>query len=233
MYHRNYPMFISFSVAFRIYDMDNDGFISNGELFQVLKMMVGNNLKDTQLQQIVDKTILFADKDEDGKISFEEFCNVSELWFLEEVPSFNLTFILGGRQHGHSQEDGRRRLVLLMLMLLLHWPLLSLFLSVLCTITGFGFASFFHHHHHHSLTLATPCCIDVSASQCHSQFLIFFLCRSMCHFPLFRFSSSGFLWSSVPNFTFFVLFYFIIFPFHLILVFFVCAQLAVLGLVYY
>jgi hypothetical protein len=29
---------------------------------QVLKMMVGNNLKDTQLQQIVDKTILFHDK---------------------------------------------------------------------------------------------------------------------------------------------------------------------------
>lgn len=87
--------------------MDNDGFISNGELFQVcdftlaklnfysvtslcdacthvsqycfqvLKMMVGNNLKDTQLQQIVDKTILFADKDEDGKISFDEFCAVS------------------------------------------------------------------------------------------------------------------------------------------------------------
>ena len=40
-------------------------------------MMVGNNLKDTQLQQIVDKTICFADKDEDGKISFEEFCSVS------------------------------------------------------------------------------------------------------------------------------------------------------------
>ena len=44
---------------------------------QVLKMMVGNNLKDTQLQQIVDKTILFADRDEDGKINFEEFCSVS------------------------------------------------------------------------------------------------------------------------------------------------------------
>ena len=42
--------------------MDGDGYISNGELFQVLKMMVGSNLKDTQLQQIVDKTILFADK---------------------------------------------------------------------------------------------------------------------------------------------------------------------------
>ena len=66
-----------FLVAFRIYDMDNDGFISNGELFQVLKMMVGNNLKETQLQQIVDKTVINADKDGDGKISFSEFCAVS------------------------------------------------------------------------------------------------------------------------------------------------------------
>ncbi|KAI1719654.1 EF hand domain-containing protein [Ditylenchus destructor] len=67
---------VDFRVAFRIYDMDRDGFISNGELFQVLKMMVGNNLKDAQLQQIVDKTILFHDKDGDGKISFQEFCDV-------------------------------------------------------------------------------------------------------------------------------------------------------------
>jgi len=61
---------------FNIYDIDNDGYISNGELFQVLEMMVGTNLKDTQLQQIVDKTILQLDKDEDGKISYEEFCAI-------------------------------------------------------------------------------------------------------------------------------------------------------------
>ena len=60
-------------VAFKVYDMDRDGFISNGELFLVLKMMVGNNLKDGQLQQIVDKTIMEADKDGDGKLSFDEF----------------------------------------------------------------------------------------------------------------------------------------------------------------
>jgi hypothetical protein len=30
-------------------------FVLLGELFQVLKMMVGSNLKDSQLQQIVDK----------------------------------------------------------------------------------------------------------------------------------------------------------------------------------
>lgn len=39
-------------VAFKVYDMDRDGYISNGELFIVLKMMVGNNLKDQQLQQV-------------------------------------------------------------------------------------------------------------------------------------------------------------------------------------
>lgn len=33
------------SVAFKVYDVDRDGFISNGELFLVLKMMVGSNLK--------------------------------------------------------------------------------------------------------------------------------------------------------------------------------------------
>jgi hypothetical protein len=57
--------------------MDNDGYISNGELFQVLKMMVGSNLKDTQLQQIVDKTILFADK-------VAHFTNIFTTSFLYE-----------------------------------------------------------------------------------------------------------------------------------------------------
>ena len=62
---------------FRIYDVDRDGYISNGELFQVLKMMNGSNVTDMQLQQIVDKTIIYLDKDADGKISFEEFKNLA------------------------------------------------------------------------------------------------------------------------------------------------------------
>ncbi|KAG6861492.1 Calcineurin subunit B [Termitomyces sp. Mi166 len=64
------------TVAFKVYDVDRDGYISNGELFLVLKMMVGSNLKDQQLQQIVDKTILEADKDGDGKLSFDEFAQM-------------------------------------------------------------------------------------------------------------------------------------------------------------
>jgi len=62
--------------AFRVYDMDRDGYISNGELFIVLQMMVGSNLRDDQLQQIVDKTIMEADKDGDGKLSYNEFLDM-------------------------------------------------------------------------------------------------------------------------------------------------------------
>jgi Ca2+-binding EF-hand superfamily protein len=62
--------------AFKIYDIDEDGYITNGELFTVLKMMVGNNLTDMQLQQLVDRTIIKADLDYDGRISFQEFKNM-------------------------------------------------------------------------------------------------------------------------------------------------------------
>lgn len=64
--------------AFRIYDIDKDGYISNGELFIVLKIMVGTNLEDEQLQQIVDRTIMENDVDGDGKLSFEEFKKAAE-----------------------------------------------------------------------------------------------------------------------------------------------------------
>ena len=76
-------------------------------------MMVGNNLKDTQLQQIVDKTILFADKDEDGKISFEEFCAVSSVllyysfYIVNINVLINMVSLLGGREHRCAQKNGR------------------------------------------------------------------------------------------------------------------------------
>ncbi len=36
-----------------------------------------HNLTEKQLQEIDNKTILYSDKDSDGKISYEEFCDVS------------------------------------------------------------------------------------------------------------------------------------------------------------
>ena len=65
--------------AFKMYDVDQDGFISNEDLCSILKIMVGNNLSPTQLQQVVDKTMLKAGKkDASGKLSYEEFVRLVE-----------------------------------------------------------------------------------------------------------------------------------------------------------
>jgi len=59
--------------TFKMYDIDGDGKISNKDLFQTLQVMVGTNLTEVQLQQIVDKTFIETDLDRDGFISFAEF----------------------------------------------------------------------------------------------------------------------------------------------------------------
>jgi serine/threonine-protein phosphatase 2B regulatory subunit len=97
--------------AFKVYDIDRDGYISNGELFIVLKMMVGSNLKDQQLQQIVDKTIMEADLDRDGKISFEEFtkmvenCDVSMSMTLGKFSS-DLSVVACGADPPQTNSNG-------------------------------------------------------------------------------------------------------------------------------
>lgn len=58
---------------FNIYDIDQDGFVNDSELFVVLKMIVKGVLSDAQVQQIVEKVIAEADRDKDGKLSLEEF----------------------------------------------------------------------------------------------------------------------------------------------------------------
>lgn len=70
--------------AFKIFDIDNDGYISNGELFIVLKMMIGDNVSDQDLQDLVDRTIAEADVEYDQMISFEEFVNVIKTTDVEK-----------------------------------------------------------------------------------------------------------------------------------------------------
>ncbi|XP_075239911.1 calcineurin subunit B type 1-like [Convolutriloba macropyga] len=64
--------------SFQIYDLDKDGYISNNDLYQVLRTMVGKNLEPKEIQQIVDKTMYLTDLDGDDRISFDEFCKVVE-----------------------------------------------------------------------------------------------------------------------------------------------------------
>jgi Ca2+-binding EF-hand superfamily protein len=76
-------------LAFSIYDMDEDGYISNGDLFKCLKMLCEDNLSGVQIQQLVDRTILRVDKDEDGKISKEDFIEAVKDLDMGEYFSLN------------------------------------------------------------------------------------------------------------------------------------------------
>eukprot|EP00771_Trimastix_marina_P002533 gnl/Trimastix_PCT/3668.p1 GENE.gnl/Trimastix_PCT/3668~~gnl/Trimastix_PCT/3668.p1 ORF type:complete len:193 (+),score=16.11 gnl/Trimastix_PCT/3668:78-656(+) len=69
--------------AFRVYDVDGDGFVSGDDLFEILQMMVGNSLTPQQLGQIVEKTVQEADLDGDGKLAYEEFIKVLDGMDLE------------------------------------------------------------------------------------------------------------------------------------------------------
>eukprot|EP00051_Salpingoeca_urceolata_P030120 m.8180 g.8180 ORF g.8180 m.8180 type:complete len:202 (+) comp3159_c0_seq2:891-1496(+) len=69
---------------FRLYDVNNDGYIDESDLTQVLRMMVTQNITDEGLQAIAEKTISQADRDGDGKISIEEFALVLQHADLDE-----------------------------------------------------------------------------------------------------------------------------------------------------
>lgn len=63
-------------MLFDLYDSDHNSFIDEIELFNVLKLLVGADLKDDQLKEIVLKTMEERDLDGDKKLNFEEFCQV-------------------------------------------------------------------------------------------------------------------------------------------------------------
>ncbi|XP_068801993.1 calcineurin B homologous protein 1 isoform X3 [Struthio camelus] len=77
----------SYTIAFRLYDLDKDDKISRDELLQVLRMMVGVNISDEQLGSIADRTIQEADQDGDSAISFAEFVKVLEKVDVEQKMS--------------------------------------------------------------------------------------------------------------------------------------------------
>jgi serine/threonine-protein phosphatase 2B regulatory subunit len=53
-------------------------------------MLVGDNLTDIQIQQLADRTIIAADKDLDGKISYDEFVEFVKDIKINEMFSVNI-----------------------------------------------------------------------------------------------------------------------------------------------
>ena len=57
--------------------MDNDGFVTQHDIEQVLKMMIGPHIISPEdLTRIAAETITECDKTGDGKVSLEEFYDV-------------------------------------------------------------------------------------------------------------------------------------------------------------
>ncbi|EGG20129.1 calcium-binding EF-hand domain-containing protein [Cavenderia fasciculata] len=59
----------------KLYDINNIGYITKGDIETVLTMMVGNNLLKDQVATIVAETFEDADKGNKGKLSFDDFKN--------------------------------------------------------------------------------------------------------------------------------------------------------------
>jgi len=90
-------------IAFDIYDINKDGYISNGDLFKTTKILVGENLNDIQIQQLTDRTILRADKDLDGMLSYEEFCNFTKNIKIQDL--FSIDVFSGLDPYNKSMDD--------------------------------------------------------------------------------------------------------------------------------
>ncbi len=67
--------------AFKVYDINNDGFITHDDLVENLKLMVGDNFTEEQISSIATQTIETYDLDKDGKISPSEFNEVHSYSF--------------------------------------------------------------------------------------------------------------------------------------------------------
>jgi len=94
---------LQLQLAFDIYDIDHDGKISTRDLYDILKAMVGDNLNDSQLQQIVDATLLQGDKDRDGGISYAEFNAI-----LARTEELNEKLSVKPPEEGGEEADGEK-----------------------------------------------------------------------------------------------------------------------------
>eukprot|EP00798_Chlamydomonas_sp_ICE-L_P008778 gene8778-33643_t len=62
-----------YKFAFRIYDVDGDGYISREELFNTLNQLMGAQYSEAQLEQVVHNTMTEFDTDGDNMLDINEF----------------------------------------------------------------------------------------------------------------------------------------------------------------
>jgi calcineurin B family protein 1 len=72
---------------FGIYDRDKDNKINKNELLAILKMLVGANIHEEQLNGIAERTITELDENGDLVITFKEFCDTLKKIDVDEKMS--------------------------------------------------------------------------------------------------------------------------------------------------
>jgi serine/threonine-protein phosphatase 2B regulatory subunit len=60
-------------IAFRVYDIDKDGYISASELCEILRLMAGGNLTDERIRKVATDTVAAAATDGGDRISTDDF----------------------------------------------------------------------------------------------------------------------------------------------------------------
>jgi Ca2+-binding EF-hand superfamily protein len=72
---------------FGMYDRDKDNRINKYELVLILKMLVGSNIAEEQLNAIAERTIKELDENGDMVITFQEFCETLKKIDVDEKMS--------------------------------------------------------------------------------------------------------------------------------------------------
>ncbi|KAJ8044355.1 Calcineurin B-likeous protein 1 [Holothuria leucospilota] len=73
--------------AFTIYDLEKTGTVSSDEVLVILRMMVGSNITEDQLQAIAKRTMNEADQNGTGRITFDDFSKALERVDAEKIMS--------------------------------------------------------------------------------------------------------------------------------------------------
>ncbi|GMS89902.1 hypothetical protein PENTCL1PPCAC_12077, partial [Pristionchus entomophagus] len=73
--------------AFTMYDLNKSETITKDEFKNILQMMIGSNVSEDQVNSIADRTMREADKDNDGYITFQEFCHCMEKTEIDQKMS--------------------------------------------------------------------------------------------------------------------------------------------------
>eukprot|EP00949_MAST-11_sp_MAST-11-sp1_P003922 g3922.t1 len=72
-------------LLFSLYDISDDGYISEDELQESLRRLVGPHISDRSIADVVRRTIQEYDRDGDNRLSFEEFKEAILRTDIEEI----------------------------------------------------------------------------------------------------------------------------------------------------